>query len=115
MRAVIGAEGEIGLGKAVLDDLFYLFALREKATCGAGYLTAMTFEQLLESRFVARAGSGDQRIICPLCGWNHKRLPNLSYDEQMRYSPRSLSFAMPRLLPTNAVSGRQRQAHTNHE
>ena len=67
VRAMISVEREIDFGKAFLDDVFYLFALSEKATPDARHLTAMTFEQMLERRFITRAGSGDQRIICPLC------------------------------------------------
>jgi hypothetical protein len=67
VSAVIRFEREVGFGKAVLNDLFYLFALRKKAARDASYLTPVAFEQLLESRLVARAGSRDQRVICPLC------------------------------------------------
>src|SRR5258706_4341087 len=66
MSAVISAESKVGLGEAVLDDLFNLFALREKAAANASYLAAVTLEQMLEGRFVARGGGGDQCVICPL-------------------------------------------------
>ena len=71
MSAVISAQGEIDLGKAVLDDLFDLFALREKAAGDARYLTAMPLEQLLERCFVAGAGRGHQRIVCWFFPWLH--------------------------------------------
>ena len=67
VRAVIGVERKVGLGKAVLDDLFYLLALRKKAAGDAGHLTAVTFEQLLKRLFLASTGSSDQRVICPFC------------------------------------------------
>jgi hypothetical protein len=76
MSAMISLEREVSLGKTVLDDLFYLFALREKAARDASYLTAVTFEQLLECRLVG-AGSSDQRIICPLCERRHQPSPIL--------------------------------------
>jgi hypothetical protein len=79
---VISAESEVRLGETVLNDLFDLFALREKAAPDASYLTAVTLEQLLESHFVACSGSGDQRVICPLCEWKHKPLPSFSHNEQ---------------------------------
>ena len=36
VRAMISVERKVGLGKAVLNDIFYLFALREKAARDAG-------------------------------------------------------------------------------
>jgi hypothetical protein len=44
---------------------------------------------LLESRFVAHTGSGHQRVICALCEWKHKPLPNLSHDEK-KCNPQSI-------------------------
>ena len=64
---MISVERKVGLGKTVLNDIFYLFALSEKAARDAGHLTAVTFEQLLKRRFLASTGSSDQRVICPFC------------------------------------------------
>jgi len=44
MRSVISIERKIGLGKAVLDDVFDLVALREEAARDASYLATVTFE-----------------------------------------------------------------------
>src|SRR6267154_486807 len=67
VSSVISLQREVGFGKAVLEDLFNLFALREKAAGDASYLAPVTFEQLFKRRFVARTRRSDQRIICPLC------------------------------------------------
>ncbi len=44
MRSVISIKRKVSLGKAVLDDVFYLIALREKAARDASYLATVTFE-----------------------------------------------------------------------
>ena len=107
VRAVISIEREVSFGEAVLNDLFDLFALREKAAPDARYLTAVTFEQLLESHFVARAGSGDQRVICPLCEWKHKLLPSLSHNgNAVRSHQASGDRGFFQLMRYRAVSAR---------
>jgi len=47
-----------------LNNFFNLVALRKKSSRDARDLTTVTLEQLLERYFVARSGSGDQRVIC---------------------------------------------------
>ena len=69
--SVISAQRKIHFGKTVLNDLFDLFALRKEATGDARYLTAVTFEQLLEGCLVTGAGRGDQRVICRFFKWVH--------------------------------------------
>jgi len=65
---VIAPQREVSFGKAVLNDLFDLFALRKEAPGDPGHLTPVTLEQLFEGRFVARAGSGHERIVCRFVG-----------------------------------------------
>jgi hypothetical protein len=67
MRAVISVERQVRFGKAVLNDLFNLFALRKKPAGDAGYLATMTLEQLFEGGFVSGCDCRDQCVICPLC------------------------------------------------
>ena len=68
---MISAQGEIDLGKAILNDLFDLFALREKAAGYARYLTAMPLEQLFERYFIAGTGRGHQHIVRWFFTWLH--------------------------------------------
>ena len=74
MGAVITAQRQINLGKAVLNYFFNLFALRKETPGDARCLTAMAFEQLFEGCFIARAGRSNQRVICRFYRWMHKCL-----------------------------------------
>ena len=74
MSAVITAQRQVNLGEALLNNLFDLFALRKEATGDAGYLTAVTLEQLFESSFITSAGRSNQHVVCRFFRWMHKCL-----------------------------------------
>jgi hypothetical protein len=67
MRPVVSVERKIRFGKAVLNYLFDLLALRKEPARYSRDLATMPFEQLLEGSFVTGGGGGNQHVVCRFC------------------------------------------------